>query len=74
MNERNVFLYWIGKEYKLILLLRTLIYLHSTNGKGYRVHLITDKNITEYITNIPDYFKTLLPAHQADGSRFNLLK
>ena len=49
--------------------MRDLIYLHSTNGKGYTVHLITDKNIHEYITTIPDYFYELCPAHQADFVR-----
>ena len=45
METRNVYLYWIGKEYKLISILRNLMYLHSTNGKGYKINLITDKNI-----------------------------
>ena len=36
-NKRNIFLYWTGKEYKLISILRNLIYLHSTNGLGYNV-------------------------------------
>lgn len=72
-NLRNLFLYWVGKEYKLISILRTLIYLHSTNGKGYNVILITDKNINNYIKNIPDYFFKLLPAHQADFVRVNVI-
>jgi hypothetical protein len=66
MNERNIYLYWVGKEYKLISILRDLIYLHSTNGVGYKVHLITDTNIREYVKDIPDYFSNLCPAHQAD--------
>ena len=70
---RNVFLYWIGKEYTLILILRNLIYLHSTNGKGYNVILITDKNIHDYIKNIPNYFTKLCPAHQADFVRVNVI-
>ena len=72
-EPRNVFLYWVGKEYKLISILRNLIYLHSTNGKGYKVNLITDKNISDYIKNIPDYFSTLCPAHQADFVRVNVI-
>lgn len=73
METRNVFLYWVGKEYKLISILRNLIYLHSTNGKGYKVHLITEKNINEYIKNIPQYFTNLCPAHQADFVRVNVI-
>lgn len=66
---QNVFLYWIGHEYKLISILRNLIYFHSKNGKGYKVHLITDKNIKEYIPELPEYFYRLNPAHQADFVR-----
>ena len=73
INNRNVFLYWVGKEYKLISILRKLIYLHSTNGKGYNVILITEKNINEYIKELPDYFITLCPAHQADFVRVNVI-
>lgn len=73
MESRNIYLYWIGKEYKLINILRNLIYLHSTNGKGYKVNLITDKNINNYIQNIPDYFTRLCPAHQADFVRVNVI-
>ena len=73
METRNVYLYWVNKEYKLISILRNLIYLHSTNGIGYKVHLITDKNITEYIQDIPSYFSNLCPAHQADFVRVNVI-
>jgi hypothetical protein len=73
METRNVFLYWVGKEYKLISILRNLIYLHSTNGKGYKVHLITENNLNEYIKNIPKYFNNLCPAHQADFVRVNVI-
>ncbi len=72
-NKRNLFLYWIGKEYKLISILRNLIYLHSTNGIGYNVILITPKNINKYLDNIPEYFYNLLPAHQADYVRVNII-
>jgi hypothetical protein len=68
-NENNLFLYWIGKEYKLIKILRNLIYLHSTNGNGYKVHLINHENIKNYLDNIPEYFYKLCPAHQADYVR-----
>jgi hypothetical protein len=73
MDSRNVFLYWTGKDYTLINILRKLIYFHSTNGKGYKVHLITDKNIREYIETIPDYFFNLSPAHQADFVRVHVV-
>lgn len=73
MKNRNIFLYWIGKEYSLIKILRNLIYLHSDNGKGYNVHLITNKNINKYIKNIPKYFNTLKPAHQADFIRVHVI-
>lgn len=69
LQERNVFLYWIRKEYKFISILRNLIYLHSTNGIGYNVILITHENIHDYIDNIPKYFYDLCPAHQADFVR-----
>ena len=72
-NNRNIFIYWIGKEYKLISILRNLIYLHSTNGIGYNLILITDKNICDYIDNIPTYFYDLCPAHQADFVRVHVI-
>jgi 2-polyprenyl-3-methyl-5-hydroxy-6-metoxy-1,4-benzoquinol methylase len=68
-ENRNLFLYWIGHEYKLIKLLRELIYLHSSHGKGYSVHLITEQNILDYVDPLPDYFYRLCPAHQADFVR-----
>ena len=69
LTNRNVFLYWTGHEYKLISILRKLIHLHSTNGIGYNVKLITPKNIHDYIDDIPSYFYNLCPAHQADFVR-----
>lgn len=73
MEARNIYLYWVGKEYELISIFRNLIYLHSTNGTGYKVHLLTDKNINDYIEDIPDYFNNLCPAHQADFVRINVI-
>ena len=49
LQKRNVFLYWTGLEYKLIIILRNLIYLHSKNGIGYNVILITPKNINAIV-------------------------
>ena len=71
--DRNLFLYWNGNEYKLILILRRLIYLHSTHGKGYKVNLITNKNILDYIPVLPDYFYQLCYAHQADFVRVTVI-
>ena len=51
--NRNVFIFWIGKEYSLIKILRELIYLHSNNGKKYKVHFLNDDNVKDYIKNIP---------------------
>jgi len=73
MEERNVYLYWVGKEYKLISILRRLIYLHSTRGNGYKVNLITPQNIKKYIQHIPYFFNKLCPAHQADFVRVNVI-
>lgn len=72
-NNRNIFLYWTGKEYKLINILRNFIYLHSTNGIGYNVILITQENVKYYIENIPNYFYNMLPALQADFVRINVI-
>jgi len=72
-DSRNIYIYWVGNEYKLISILRKIIYLHSTNGIGYKVNLINKNNIKEYIKDIPDYFDTLLPAHQADFVRVNVI-
>ena len=72
-NENNVFLYWVGNDYKLIKILRDIIYLHSNNGKNYTVHLMNKDNIKNYITTIPDYFNDLLPAHQADFARVHVI-
>lgn len=71
--NRNVFMYWVGKEYSLISILRNLVYLHSTNGLGYNVILLTEKNLKDYVKNIPPYFYRMLPAHQADFIRVNVI-
>lgn len=73
MTNNNVYLYWVGKEFKLIKILRSLIYMHSTNGKGYNVILINHDNVKEYIPYLPDYFYKLGPAHQADFVRVCVL-
>lgn len=35
--DNNVFIYWIGYDYKLIKFLRVLIYHHSNKNKNYKV-------------------------------------
>jgi len=72
-TNNNVYLYWVGNDYKLIKILRDIIYFHSNNGKSYNVHLINKDNIQKYIKNIPDYFHTLQPAHQADFVRVSVI-
>jgi mannosyltransferase OCH1-like enzyme len=72
-NIRNIYMYWVGKEYKLIKILKRLIFLHSKNGKGYNVILITHNNVKDYIKYIPECFYKLCPAHQADFVRVNVV-
>ena len=71
MNGK-VFLYWVGSDYKLIKILRDIIYYHSNDSKNYEVILINDKNVRDYV-DIPDFFFELLPAYQADIVRVNVL-
>lgn len=70
MNK--VFLYWVGKEYKLLKILREKIYKYSTVGKGYEVVLLTKENVKDYV-KLPPYFFRLQPAHQADYVRVNVI-
>jgi FkbM family methyltransferase len=68
-NINNIYLYWVGNENNLIKILRKLIYLHSTSGNGYNVHLINHENVNNYVSYIPDFFYDLAPAFQADYVR-----
>lgn len=70
--QRNVVLYWTGKEYKFIKILREFIYKFSSYGKGYKVYFLTPQNVKEYIDIHPAFFG-LQPAHQADYVRVNFL-
>lgn len=72
--ENNVFIYWTGKEYSLIKVLRKIIYLHSEGGKHYSVIMITPDTVHQYIRNVPDGFFKLKPAHQADIVRVCVLR
>ena len=64
--ERNVFIFWTGKEFKLIKLLRKLIMGFSRIGKGYTVHFINEKNATTYFPDLPTGWAEMLPHHQSD--------
>jgi hypothetical protein len=68
MDKRTVFLYWVGKDFKLIKTLRDLIYLHADN-----VILINEQNLGDYVKTLPDCFKDLCPAHQADFVRVSVV-
>ena len=70
---RNVFMYWVGKEYSLISILRRRVYAHSKNETEYKVHLITHANLHEYMENVPECFYSLCPAHQADVVRVHVI-
>jgi len=72
-KDNNVFLYWVGNEFKLIKILRRLIYLHSKSGNGYKVHLINHENVKDYVPYIPDFFYNLRPAFQADYIRVSVI-
>lgn len=69
---RNIFIYWVGYEYKLIKILRRIMELNSTKDGGYNLVFINEKNKHDYV-DVPDYFGKLCPAHQADYIRVNVL-
>jgi hypothetical protein len=73
MSTNNIFLYWTGHDNVLINLLRKIIYLHSNNGKEYKVHLITHENINDYITELPNIFYQMIPSFQADFVRVSVI-
>jgi FkbM family methyltransferase len=49
------------------------MYLHSKNGKGYKIVLLNRENIQDYM-DVPFYFDELKPAHQADYVRVFVLE
>lgn len=69
ISNNKVFLYWHGKEFRLIKMLRDLVYQHSNRGKNYQVHLLTQNNLIDYIDYIPDNFYNLSLNHQSDFIR-----
>lgn len=72
MDKLKIFIYWTGNKYNLIKIFHKLLELHCEKN-GYELHILTPENIKEYI-RIPNYFFNMLPAHQADYSRINLIK
>ena len=73
MMERNIFFYHNEQECKLTLILKNLIYLHSANGKGYNVHLITDSNVNEYISDFPELFKKITLDQKIDFLKVHII-
>lgn len=69
MEERNIFIYWTGYSYKLIKILRSIMYLHLSE---YNFVFLTNQNIMNYV-KLPEYFDLLCPAHQADYIRVNVI-
>ena len=73
MNERNVFFYWRGYEYKLISLLRKLFYAYANVGKGYNLVFVNDENLNDFIKDVPKFVYKMPPAIIADYVRVNLI-
>lgn len=69
VNERNVFIYWVGKTYALIELFRKIMIFHSNKGMNYRLHILNENNLNEYVPELPSGFHQLHPAYQADYVR-----
>jgi hypothetical protein len=73
MDTRNIFVYLIDNNISLINILKNLMYLHSTNGKGYKVNFITDDNINDYINFLPNYFNNLHASHKKNVIKVNVI-
>ena len=73
MSQNNIYMYWIGRTYSLLNILRRLIELHSTSGAGYTINVINHDNVKSYVPDLPECFYSLLPAHQADFVRVSVL-
>jgi len=72
MNIRNVFTYWTGNKFKVIKLLETIMKLHFEKHNVI-FHTINKENIVKYLDNIPENFHDLLPNHQSDYLRVNVV-
>lgn len=73
LDNRNVYIYWTGKEYKLISILREIIYKFSKKGNGYNIIFLNDDNYKKYISIPEENFSKLIPAHKADIIRVNIV-
>ncbi len=73
-GERNVFVYWVGKRYSLIELLRKIMIMHANEGLNYQFHVIDAYNLNQYVDELPDGFHKLLPAYQADYVRVAVIE
>lgn len=71
--KRNLFIYWIEDDFKLIYILRKLIELHSKSDKGYCYHFINNENILDYIYPYPDFLERIGPTQKSDYLRTYLL-
>ena len=71
-HERKVFVFWSGYTFKLIRILRQLIYAHSGNGLGYQVIWLDPDNVRSYI-EVPHFFDQLSLAHQSDYIRVQVI-
>lgn len=71
IKDRNIFIYWSGYEYKLIKILRDIMYQHSVGS--YSLILLTDENISEYIEMHPKHNTFKYLAHKADYIRVNIV-
>jgi hypothetical protein len=72
-HPRDLYIFWEGKEPKLIRLLRFLMYKHSDNGNHYRIHWLNNSNLDQYLPVVHPRFPELVLAHQADYIRVNVL-
>lgn len=54
--ERIVWIFWEGKSYSLLELLKSIIELKSEQGQGYEINFINHDNMHQFIDNIPDCF------------------
>lgn len=74
LNNKNVFVYWVGKSFSLVELLHKIMALHSNNGQHYQLHLLNETNLTHYLQEIPNNFYQLNPAYQADYVRVAVIE
>lgn len=70
---KNVFVYWHGADYRLILVLRRLMELHSDQGRNYALHVVDRDGLRKWCTDVPQGFESLPPPFQADVARVLLV-